>query len=206
MALRLQEDLAEAHLALGHCVYWIDQDYDRALAEFDIASRLAPNNSEVGGLVAAIKRRQGKWQESLQTYEKINKLDPQNPNIVRNLLFTQTALRHWPEAARTAERMRAMAPASLVAKIQSGYVDFWWKGDTHLLKSLLNEIPAGVDPDGAIASVRWEVAMIERDYGGAQRALEASPLNEFSYTNAGSTPKSFFQGCIALAQGDAAQM
>jgi serine/threonine-protein kinase len=204
MALRLQEDLAEAHLALGHCVYWIDQDYDRALAEFDIAARLAPNNSEVGGLVAAIKRRQGKWQESLQTYEKINKLDPQNPNIVRNLLFTQTALRHWPEAARAAERMRAMAPASLVAKIQSGYVDFWWKGDTHLLKSLLNEIPVGVDPDGAIASVRWEVAMIERDYGGAQRALEASPLNEFSYTNAGSTPKSFFQGCIALAQGDAA--
>ena len=204
MALRLQENLAEAHLALGHCIYWIDQDYDRALAEFDIAARLAPNNSEVGGLVAAIKRRQGKWQESLQTYERINKLDPQNPNVVRNLLFTQTALRHWPEAARTAERMRAMAPASLVAKTQSGYVDFWWKGDTHLLKSLLNEIPAGLDPDGAIASVRWEVAMIERDYAGAQRVLEASPLNEFSYTNAGSTPKSFFHGCIALAQGDAA--
>src|SRR6266513_2370138 len=38
MALRLQENLAEAHLALGHCVYWIDQDYDRALAEFDIAA------------------------------------------------------------------------------------------------------------------------------------------------------------------------
>src|SRR5437667_12206862 len=204
MALQLQEDLAEAHLALGHCLYWIDQDYNRALAEFDIAARLAPNNSEVGGLVAAIKRRQGKWQESLQTYEKISKLDPQNPNVVRNLLFTQTALRHWPEAARTADRMRAMAPASLVAKTQSGYVDFWWKGDTHLLKSLLSEIPAGLDPDGAIASVRWEVAMIERDYAGAKRALEASPLNEFSYTNAGSTPKSFFQGCIPLAEGDAA--
>lgn len=203
-ALQLQQNLAEAHLALGHCIYWIDQDYERALAEFDVASRLSPNNSEVGGLIAAIKRRQGKWQDSLQTYEKINKLDPQNPNIIRNLLFTNTAMRRWPEAARAAERMRAMAPASLVAKIQSGYVDFWWKGNTHLLKSLLNEIPAGVDPDGAIASVRWEVAMIDRDYAGAKRALDASPLNEFSYTNAGSTPKSFFQGCIALAQGDAA--
>jgi TolB-like protein/Flp pilus assembly protein TadD len=203
-ALRLQENLAEAHLALGHCIYWIDQNYDGALAEFDIAARLSPNNSEVGGLLAAIKRRQGKWQESLQTYEKINKLDPQNPNILRNLIFTNTAMRRWPEAARAAERMRAMAPASLVAKVQSGYVDFWGKGDTHLLKSLLGQIPADVDPDGAIASVRWEVAMIDRDYAGAQRALDASPLSEFSYTNAGSTPKSFFQGCIALAQGDAA--
>jgi hypothetical protein len=46
--------------------------------------------------------------------------------------------------------------------------------------------------------------MIERDYAGAQRVLGASPLNEFSYTNGGSTPKSFFHGCIALAQGDAA--
>ncbi|HET9419210.1 MAG TPA: hypothetical protein VFO30_07705, partial [Chthoniobacterales bacterium] len=142
-ALRLQENLAEAHLALGHCIYWIDQNYDRALDEFDIAARLAPNNSEVDGLIAAIKRRQGKWQESLQTYEKINKLDPQNPNIVRNLLFTHTALRQWPEAARVAERMRTMAPASLVAKIQSDYVDFWWKGDTRLLESLLDQIPAG---------------------------------------------------------------
>jgi hypothetical protein len=35
-------------------------------------------------------------------------------------------------------------------KIYRGYVDFWWKGDTRLLKSLLNEVPAGVDPDGAV--------------------------------------------------------
>src|SRR6266571_5887301 len=60
-ALQLQQNLAEAHLALGQCIYWIDQDYDRALAEFDIASRLSPNNSEVGVLIASIKRRQGKW-------------------------------------------------------------------------------------------------------------------------------------------------
>jgi TolB-like protein/Flp pilus assembly protein TadD len=203
-ALQLQQNLAEAHLALGQCIYWIDQDYDRALGEFNIALQLSPNNGEVGGLIAAIKRRQGRWPEALEAFERSQKIDPQNPNLVRNLVFTNTALRRWPEAARWAEKMRAMAPASLVAKIQSGYVDFWWKGDTHLLRSLLNEIPPGTDPDGAIASVRWEVAMIDRDYAGARRTLEASPLNEFSYTNAGSTPKSFFQGCIPLAQGDAA--
>src|SRR5256714_591089 len=202
IALDLQQNLAEAHLALGQCIYWIDQNYDRALAEFDTASRLSPNNSEAGGLIAAIKRRQGKWQESLDSYQKISKLDPQNPNIVRNLVFTNTALRRWPEAARWAERMRAMAPASLVAKIQSGYVDFWWKGDTHLLKSLLAQIPAGVDPDGVVTTCRWDVAMIELDYVAAKQAIELSPLKEFSYMNSGATPKSYFQGCISLAQGD----
>ena len=202
IALELQQNLAEAHFALGQCIYWIDQNYDRALAEFDTALRLSPNNSETAVLIAAIKRRQGKWQECLESYERISKLDPQNPNVVRTLLFTNTALRHWPEAARLGERMRALAPASLVAKAQSGYVDFWWKGDTRLLKSLIAEIPPNVDPDGVVTTCRWDVAMIERDYATAKRVLDASPLNEFSYTNAATTPKGFFYGCIALAQGD----
>ena len=203
-ALQLEPNLAEAHLALGQCIYWIDQDYDRALSEFDNVSRLSPNNSEAGGLIAAIKRRQGKWQEALDSYQRISKLDPQNPNLLRNLVFTYTALRQWPEAARGAERMRAMAPASLVAKIQSGYIDFWWKGDTRLLKSLLAQIPTGVDPDGVVTTCRWDVALIERDYATAKQIMEISPLKEFSYTNSGATPKSFFQGCIFLAQGDSA--
>ena len=201
-ALELQPNLAEAHLALGQCIYWMDRDYERALAEFGAALQLSPNNSETGVLIAAIKRRQGKWEAALDSYEKISKLDPQNPNVVRTLLFTETALRRWPEAARLVERMRALAPASIVAKAQSGYVDFWWKGDTHLLKSLLSEIPANVDPDGAVTTCRWDVAMIERDYPSAKRAIDASPLKEFSYTNEGTTPKDFFYGCIALAQGD----
>ena len=205
IALRLQPNLAEGHFALAQCIYWMDQDYERALEQFEIASRLSPGNGDIGRLIAAIKRRQGKWQESLAEYERVEKIDPQNPNIVRELLITNTAMRRWPEAARWAERMRAMAPASLVAKIQSGYVDFWWKGDTRLLKSLLGQVPAGNDPDGLITSCRWDVAMIDRDFAAARAALHASELNEISYTNAGATPKTFFQGCIELAEGKQAQ-
>jgi tetratricopeptide (TPR) repeat protein len=86
--------------------------------------------------------------------------------------------------------------------MQSGYVDFWWKGDTHLLKSLVDQVPAGVDPDGTVTSSRWDVAMLRRDYSAAKDVLQNSTANEFSYTNAGKTPKIFFEGCIYLAQGD----
>jgi TolB-like protein/Tfp pilus assembly protein PilF len=204
-ALQLQQNLAEAHLSLGQCIYWIDQDYDRALGEFNTALQLSPNNGEAGGLIASIKRRQGKWPEALEAFERSQKVDPQNPNLVRNLVFTNTALRRWPEAARWADKMRAMAPASLVAKVQSGYVDFWWKGDTRLLKTLLGQVPAATDPDGAITSCRWEVAMIDRDFEAAGGVLQKSELNEFSYTNAAPTPKIFFQGCIDLAEGKQAE-
>ena len=201
-ALRLQPNLAEAHFALGQCIYWMDQDYDRALEQFEIASRLSPSNGDIGRLIAAIKRRQGKWQESLEEYERVSRIDPQNPNTIRELLYTNTAMRRWPEAARWAEKMRAIAPASTVAKIQSGYVDFWWKGDTQLLRSLLDEVPAGIDPDGGVTASRWDVAMLRRDYSAAKKVLERASANELSYTTAGTTPKIFFEGCIYLAQGD----
>jgi TolB-like protein/Tfp pilus assembly protein PilF len=202
IALRLQPNLAEAHFALGQCIYWMDQDYDRALEQFDIAARLSPSDGDIARLIAAIKRRQGKWKESLKEYEQVAKLDPQNPNTVRELIFTNTAMRRWPEAARWVEQLRAMAPASIVAKIQRGYVEFWWKGDTGLLKSLLNQVPPGVDPDGGVTSVRWDIAMLDRDYAAARRVIDASTAKELSYTGEASTPRAFFEGCIALAQGD----
>ncbi|PYL68615.1 MAG: hypothetical protein DMF20_00235 [Verrucomicrobia bacterium] len=174
IALRLQPNLAEAHFALGQCIYWMDQDYDRALEQFDVAARLAPSNGDIGRLIAAIKRRQGKWGQSLEEYERVAKLDPQNPNTIRELIFTNTAMRRWPEAA-----------------------------DTSALKSLLNQVPPGVDPDGGVTAVRWEVAMLDRDYAAARRAIGASTAKELSYTGEGSTPRSFFEGSIALAKGDA---
>jgi len=202
-ALQLQPSLGEAHLAIGQCIYWFEQDYQSALVEFDAALRLAPNNSETGGLIAAIKRRQGKWDEALEGYRQMSRLDPQNPNITRNLLFTCTSMRRWADAAHEADRMRAMAPDSIVAKIQRGYVDFWCKGDANSLKSILAEIPAETDPDGEVTASRWDLAMITRNYAMASQVLEASPLNEFSYLNGSTTPKSLLQGCVYLAQNNA---
>ena len=201
-ALRLQPNLAEAHFALGQCIYWMDQDYGKALEQFEIASRLSPSNADTRRLIAAIERRQGKWQAALEMYEQVAKLDPQNPSTARELLYTNSSMRRWPEAARWADQMRALAPTSLVAKIQRGYVDFNWKGDTRLLKSMLNEIPGGVDPDGSVTAARWDVAMLQRDYPAAKNVLEKSSANETSYSIAGLTPKIFLEGCTYLAQGD----
>lgn len=202
LALRLQPNLAEGHYALGQCIFWMDENFEQALVEFDKALQLSPNNAEVGALIAAIKRRQGKWPESLEAYERAQLIDPQNANIARNILITNTAQRRWKEAARAAEHWRKLAPSSLAAKIQSGYIDFWANGDTHLLKTLLSEVQPGVDPDGIVTACRWEVAMLERDYDAAQRVLETCALTEIDYLNGAATPISFLEGCILLARGD----
>ncbi len=203
-ALRLQPDLGEAHFALGQCAYWFDDDYERALAEFAIAQRALPNDSNIGAYVAAIRRRQGRWEEALATYERMEKLDPQNPNIIRNVLFTNTSMRRWPQAAEAAARFRAVAPDSVVAKIQSGYVEFMWKGDTGALQRWLGDIPPTDDPDGIVTCVRWEGAMLRRDFAGAADILAKSPTRELSYLSGGLQPKSFLLGITAVASNDRA--
>ena len=201
-ALRLQPNLAEAHFALGQCIYWMDENYEGALAEFAIAQRLAPSNANIGLLVAAIHRRQGLWEECLAGLERSQRLDPENPNIVRNIIFTNSALRRWPEAARAVQRLRAMAPDSLVARIQVAYIDFQWKGDTTAFTAAVAQIPVGDDPDGVVTACGWDGAMVERDFDRAKQILTASPLNEVSYLNGGLTPKSFLTGWTAVALGD----
>src|SRR5437879_12458122 len=45
-ALRLQPDLPEAHLAPGFSYYYADRDYERALAELEIAKRGRPDEAQ----------------------------------------------------------------------------------------------------------------------------------------------------------------
>jgi serine/threonine-protein kinase len=187
------------------CLYWFDSDYAGASHELARASSLAPGDAAIQLIAAAILRREGKWPEALAAFENVQKLDPQNPNVVRNVLFTNTAMRRWPEAVRAAARFRAISPDSLVAKIQSAYVAFSGQGDTKALRRELANVPAGKDPDGIVTTCRWEGAMVERDYAGATEILETSPLTEMDYLLGGSTPKSFLVGCTALARGDQAE-
>ncbi len=70
----------------------MDENYEAASQEFTIAARLSPNESDISALLAAIQRRQGKWQEAIASYERVEKLDPQNANVVRNLVYTYSAL------------------------------------------------------------------------------------------------------------------
>jgi TolB-like protein len=203
-AIHLDPALGEGHHALGLCYYWFKRDYDAALREFAVAKALLPNDSQVAWHIAAIKRRQGRWQEVAADYRKILLLDPQNANVLRDLLYVYCAMRDWPNTQATAERLLILTPDSVNAKEQIGYVDFWINGTTTRLKSEMATVPAGQDPDGAVTGVRIDASLIDRDPAAAERALLSSPLDTFSYFNGVDAPRSYFAGVIALMRGDRA--
>lgn len=202
LALRLQPNLGEAHYARGLCAYWFDSNYAAALEAFAAAARLSPSATEPSFMSAAIRRRQGRWQEALDAYNRIALLDPQNPNIQRNLEYTNTGVRDWPNASAAAKRLHALVPDSVNSLVQAAYIDVWWKGTTATLKTALDGIPPGTDPDGLVTAARWDVSMIDRDFAAARRALETSPLEDVSYFNGEPTTKAFLQGVLALARGE----
>ena len=84
-ALQLQPYLAEAHVAMGLVHYYLDHDYDRALAELAIARDDLPNDAVVARIIAAIQRREGRWKESTANYEKAAALDPKDPILLENM-------------------------------------------------------------------------------------------------------------------------
>ncbi|MEY2501056.1 MAG: hypothetical protein QOI07_1390 [Verrucomicrobiota bacterium] len=201
-ALRLKPDLGEGHLALGLYYYWTEKNYEKALEEFRTASAALPNDSEIGYVAAAIRRRQGNWKENLELLKKSQAVDPGNANVASEIAFTYAFVHDWPQAAEMYDRVVGLAPTPNF-KIARAYIDVYAGGKTDRLKSTLAAIPTGVDPSGLVTRARWDLAMIERDYPAAESAMGSYPLEVFQ-SDGMPMPKSFFRGCTALARGDVA--
>lgn len=202
-ALRLRPDLGEGHLALGLYYYWTEANYEKALEEFGLAAAALPNDSDIGYFAAAIRRRQGRWNDNLELLKKSQTIDPGNANVAEEIAYTYSFLHDWPEASRSQERVIALAPDSINARTARAYLDFWSQGSTEALTKVLGEIPTGVDPAGLVTRARWDLAMIQRNYAAADEALTSCPLDVFQ-SDGLPTPKRFFRGCTALARGDEA--
>jgi TolB-like protein/Flp pilus assembly protein TadD len=201
-ALALKPDLGEGHLALGLYYYWAESNYEKALEEFRLAAAALPNDGEIGYFSAAIRRRQGKWNENLELLKKTLEVDPGNANVASEIAFTHAFLHDWTRAAQMYDRVVSLAPDSPNFKINRAYIDLYASGKTDTLKATLAEIPSGVDPSGLVSRARWDLAMLERDYAAADRAISSYSLDIFQCDEM-PMPKSYFRGCTALARGDA---
>jgi TolB-like protein/DNA-binding winged helix-turn-helix (wHTH) protein/Flp pilus assembly protein TadD len=198
-ALRLSPTLGEAHMALGLCLYWADKNYNAALKEFEVAAATSPNNAEIYNYVAGIYRRQGRWREAIASFERALSLDPRNRHIAMLAANNHLFMRDWPAATACYTHALEIAPDGLGAKISLAYLEVFRNGNPAAGSKILQNIPAGLDPDGAVALARWDLAMLERDYATAEKILTDLPLKDFSTID---SPKTFYQGRTALARGD----
>ena len=111
-ALELQPDLPEAHLAQGFVNYYVDNDFEAAAREFEIARAGLPNESEVYLALGAIGRRQGKWQESNANFEKAVSLNPKDVWSMQNLAINYEVQRDFDSANKVLNQALAVDPTA----------------------------------------------------------------------------------------------
>jgi len=201
-ALRLQPDLPEAHLALGFSYYYGDRDYERALAEFDIARRGLPNESQAYLAIGAIQRRQGKWAESNANLEKAATLDPKNTNVVAQLCFSYIAQRNFETADKFLDSAIAASPQAFQLRALKGFTAVLWKGDLGPAKKVFPSTPLESDPEGLITWGRAWILTLERKFPEALQVLERFRGETMFTTTTAPAPKAFLAGLIHLLQGD----
>jgi len=200
-ALRLQPDLPEGHLALGFSYYYGDRDYERALAEFEMAKRGLPNEAQAYMAIGAIQRRQGKWTESTANFERATTLDPKNASFLFNLGFSYVAQRNFETADKIFDRALVAAPQAFSARALKGVVAILWKGDGKVAENQLASAAPATDSGGQVISTQVWVMTLERKFPEALQAVQQFP-GEILDTHTGRVPKAFFEGLIYHYQGD----
>ncbi len=201
-ALRLQPDLPEAHLALGFSYYYGDRDYERALAEFEIAKRGLPNEAQAYMAIGAIQRRQGRWVESTANLEKAAELDPKNSSVLLNLGYNYMATRNFEAADKILDRGIEAAPESFGSRALKSELAISWKGDISVAEKELASVPPGVDPQGLVTLGRAGVLTLQRKFKEALQVIQQFRGETLLVRASTTCPKASLEGTLYLYLDD----
>ena len=184
-AFELDPNLAASHMALGYAEYYFHHDYAMARGHFEHALGQFPNNVDAIAALAYIERRQGQWQAALADLRHAMELDNQNPRRHFEIAVTLTEMRRYDEADQQLAQTLALEPHDYTAMTYR--VRMLLVADKPAAaREALAQIPAGVDPLGAVSALRFESAWLARDPRAALAALDGAPAwvmdARFQYT------------------------
>jgi TolB-like protein/AraC-like DNA-binding protein len=84
IAISLDPELPEIHIASGYFNLWWLLDYKKALEEFSLAEAMLRNHPECIFMTAAVYRRAGDWKLATENFLLASELDPGSTQIAHN--------------------------------------------------------------------------------------------------------------------------
>jgi len=199
-ALQLQPDLPEAHLAMGMYFYGVPNDFDRALAELEIARAGVPG--EATFLIAVIMKRQGKIDEAIRHYQMAARLDPRQPDVLLELATMLRLARRYEEADQVSDRALMIAPDYAAASMNKALLHEAWKGETDLAKSVLRDMVGRFDRRGRLG-VQESTIIPLLMHNPREALVFLESVQADSLTGRFVVPKAFLYACAHEALGDA---
>jgi tetratricopeptide (TPR) repeat protein len=126
----------------------------------------------------------------------VQELDPGHAHLTAP--HTRLLVRDWPGAAAGFTRAIQIEPNVDEAWALLAFVDVTQNGDVASARARLDAIPSRLKNAPSVLDASWNFAMLTRDFATAERVAPDFPAEEFPVRY----PKSFYQGCVALARGD----
>ena len=155
LALKLDPNLANAHLQLSEVYRAADRDWPAADRELKLAQALAPNDANVLFIAAVQSQNLGRWDDVLRFVNASLAQDPLNPSAYNVLSLAQLRLGQMPESEAAARRTLEISPTYAGAHFFLGLV-----------------LLARNQPEAALAEMQKESQSVAR-LGGSAMAFFA---------------------------------
>lgn len=109
-ALQLDEDLSEAHSALGGVHYFYDWDWAAAQQEAKRAIELNPNNANAYDVLASYLSTIGRLDDSVSQIDHAHELDPRSVIIMVDRIILTSMARKYDQAIADGQQATAVDP------------------------------------------------------------------------------------------------
>ena len=203
-AEEIQPNAGEVHWMKGLYAYHGFRDYDRALAELNLAKQLLPNEARLYVLAGAIDRRTARFPEAETNFKRAVELDPRNLVVVMEAGSTFGGRRRYPESKSLYDRALTISPYDPFARFLLGFNSFAQTGDAAEWRKLL-EVVAQQGPEAArgVAFPLLVCSWMQRDKEKSEKALALIPAEGIANSfDEASVPREFCTGRTAWLFGD----
>ncbi len=186
-AVELEPDLPEVQRILAFYYYWCMSDYDRAAEVFESVQRAAPNyDAQVLGY---IQRRQGKWEEAVETLQRSFLVNPRDTQIAYELGGATLSMHRYSEAEQWFNRTLSLYPDHLPAQL--GKIAITVQAEGNILKA---KAAAAALPEHQLKDqMEITLLMLERNYNALINRISSLPYDIYKDQHF------YFQKDLALA-------
>ncbi len=197
-AEELAPDASSTHLALANYHYMIARDYERALAELELAGADRSLEVEVSKTRGYVLRRQGNYTEAIAALERALELDPRDATAASEVADTYMVIRDHERAIQLFNQSIALDPAQTYSYYSIAQAH-WLQGDSlDLAQAALDRMPESLDP--APFLVQFWQDVYRGDYEAALERLADSPLDRFEFWD-GLWPRSILAAQVDRLRG-----
>jgi serine/threonine protein kinase/tetratricopeptide (TPR) repeat protein len=173
-AVEIAPGLSESHEAMGWYYYHGKLDYPRALEHFDLALKYRPSNSEIHYGIAAVLRRMGDMQRSVESFQRAVVGNPREAIIIRQMAETMGLQRDYEEATLQFDRALRLTPDDRDIYLNKIETLLQWKGDIEGARRILDDArrfgKTGIDSE-RLNFISYYIGLMEKDFETAGQAL-----------------------------------